>query len=72
MLQDENIVSNTFVFIEVYSFENDGLTNLAFGLNDKNINMGKLAMFRLKIRDSFGAIWLSDYIDNGYIKGIDI
>jgi len=29
-------------------------------------------MFRLKIRESFGAMWLSDYINNGYIKDVNI
>lgn len=26
--------------------------------------MGKLAIFRLQLREEFGAMWLSDYIDN--------
>lgn len=41
---------------------------MAFGLNSPYINMEKLAIFRLKIRYSFGAMWLSDYIDNNFIK----
>ncbi len=72
MLKDEGIVNDSFSFDEVYSFKNDDLTNMAFALNSKDLNMGKLAMFRLKIRENFGAMWLSDYIDNGYIKDINI
>lgn len=72
MLKENDIVPDTFSFEEVYSFENNNLTNMAFALNNKDINIGKLAMFRLKIRENFGAMWLSDYIDNGYIKDINI
>ena len=43
---------------------------MTFALNNKNIDIRKLAMFRLKIRNNFGAMWLSDYIDN-YLKDIN-
>lgn len=72
LLKEDGIVNDSFYFDEVYSFENNDLTNIAFALNSKDLNMGKLAMFRLKIRENFGAMWLSDYIDNGYIKDISI
>lgn len=72
MLKENKIISNNFQFEEIYSFENDGIINLAFALNSKDIDIGKLAIFRLKIRNDFGAMWLSDYIDNGYIKKINI
>ena len=71
MLKDEGIVSDSFSFSRVYSFKNNELTNLLFPLNDKNITIEKLAIFRLHIREQFGAMWLSDYIDNGYIKDIE-
>ncbi len=72
MLKDEGIAKDSFSFDEVYSFQNENLTNIAFALNNKDLDLGKLAMFRLKIRETFGAMWLSDYIDNGYIKDIGI
>lgn len=72
MLKEEGIVKDSFFFDEVYSFQNGDLTNLAFSLKCKDLDIGKLAVFRLKIRDTFGAMWLSDYIDNGYIKDINI
>ncbi len=72
MLKDENIISKDFSFEKVYCFKNQDLINLAFPLNNKNINMSKLAIFRLKIRYDFGAMWLSDYIDNGYLEDIKI
>lgn len=71
MFKDEGIVKDSFSFEKVYSFQNGNLTNLAFSL-DGDIDMGKLAIFRLKLRQDFGAMWLSDYIDNGYIKDINI
>ena len=72
LFREQGIIDDSFSFDEVYTFENNNLTNLAFGLNSKKINMGKLAPFRLIIREDFGAMWLSDYIDNGYIKDINI
>ena len=72
LLKENNIITNSFEFNEIYSFENNNLTNMAFALNSKDIDIEKLALFRLKIRECFGAMWLSDYIDNGYIKDIDI
>lgn len=72
MLKENDIVPKDFNFKEVYYFENNNITNMAFALNDENINIGKLVIFRLKIRNEFGAMWLSDYIDNGYIKEVNI
>lgn len=71
MLKSNDIVPFDFKFNEIYKFKKDDLTNLAFALNDKNINMEKLAIFRLSIRDDFGAMWLSDYVDN-YLKDINM
>lgn len=71
MLKENNIVPSDFVFDEVYNFKKDNITNLAFALNNKSINLGKLAMFRLQLRDDFGAMWLSDYVDN-YLKDINV
>ena len=72
MLKEEGIVNDSFAFDEVYTFQNEGLTNMAFALKGKDINFEKLAIFRLKIRETFGAMWLSDYVDIGYIKNIDV
>ena len=72
LLKKNDIVPDGFRFKEIYSFENDGLINLAFALNDTNIDMSKHAIFRLKISGGFGAMWLSDYIGNGYIKNINM
>lgn len=68
-LKDNGIVPDSFSFDEIYLFEKDGVTNISFALNNKSIDISKLAMFRLKIRNEFGAMWLSDYIDN-YLKDV--
>lgn len=72
LLKRNSIVPKSFKFNEVYLFENNDLSNMAFPLDSKDIDIAKLAVFRLKIRETFGAMWLSDYIDNGYIKDINI
>lgn len=72
LLIENDIIPKSFKFRKVYLFENNNLTNMAFPLDSKDIAIGKLAMFRLKIRESFGAMWLSDYINNGYIKDVNI
>ena len=72
LLKENEIVPDSFKFKEVYFFENDDLSNLVFPLKSKDIDMNKFAMFRLKIRKYFSSMWLSDYIDNGYIKDINI
>ncbi len=46
-------------------FENEGLTNLMFPFSeDVKLDMGKLAMWRLRTHENFGGKWLSDYVDN--------
>lgn len=72
LLIENDIIPKSFKFRKVYLFENNDLSNMAFPLDSKDIDIGKLAMFRLKIRESFGAMWLSDYINNGYIKDVNI
>lgn len=67
MLSEEKIIPAGFKFKNVYSFKKDDLTNMLFSLDEENINMSKLAIFRLKLREEFGAMWLSDYVDN-YLK----
>lgn len=67
-LKEEEVLPLDFSFDEVYSFKNKDLTNLAFALNSEDINIGRLAILRIKMRQVFGSMWLSDYLDNGYIE----
>lgn len=48
-----------------YTFENEGLTCLMLPFSeDVQLNMGKLAMWRLQTHSNFGGKWLSDYVEN--------
>ena len=51
-------------FTECSSFEHDGLTCLLFPFENVNVDMGRLAIWRLKTHDAFGGTWLSDYVPN--------
>lgn len=45
MLTESGILQNGTKFTDVYSFENDNLTNLLFPFDEKvNLDIGKLAM----------------------------
>ena len=70
MLTEENILINGSKFSNCFTFDFNGLTCLAFPLKDVEINIGKLAIWRLQTRDNFGGIWLSDFVDN-YLRSID-
>ncbi len=48
----------------MYSFENEGLTNLLYPFDDVELNIGKLAMWRLSTHSQFSGKWLSDYVPN--------
>ena len=64
MLTDEGILRNGSKFKDCSSFEHDGLTCLLFSFKDVEVDMGRLAIWRLKTHDVFGGTWLSDYVPN--------
>lgn len=64
---ENNIVPKDFKFEEAYSFKNEKINNLMLSLNSKDIDIAKLAILRLQLRQIYGAMWLSDYVDN-YLK----
>ena len=64
MLTEENILKDGSRFEKALAFEHDGLTNLLFLFEGVKLDMGRLAMWRLKTHDVFGGTWLSDYIPN--------
>ena len=63
---EEIIQDKDFQFKEVYSFQNKNTTNMLFSL--ERLDIGRLAIVRLAMHEQFGAVWLSDYKDNGYLK----
>ena len=74
ILTDQNILLNGTRFKNVMFFQKDGLTNLLFPFEDVEINIGKLAMWRLQTHGQFGGTWLSDYVDNklgGFVESTE-
>jgi len=65
MLIENGITDKNYKMKEMYVFDNNGLTCLLTPLD--KLNIGKLAAYRIAWRDTFGTMWLSDYIDNKYI-----
>ncbi|QQR29045.1 hypothetical protein I5Q82_09240 [Acutalibacter muris] len=64
MLTEEGILRDGSKFSDCLAFEHDGLTCLLFPFEGVNVDMGRLAIWRLKTHDSFGGTWLSDYVPN--------
>lgn len=65
LLTESGILRNGTVFTEAYAFSHDGLTNLLFPFEDGvDIDVGRLAVWRLATHEQFGGTWLSDYIPN--------
>lgn len=65
MLIENEIADKNYKMKEMYVFDNNGLTCLLTPLN--KLNVSKLAMMRLMWRETFGTMWLSDYIACGYL-----
>ena len=65
ILADEGILTEGSRFEKVYTFQHNGLTCLLFMFeNSVKIDIGRLAMWRLKTYGLFGSTWLSDYVSN--------
>ncbi len=64
ILTDEGILLGGDTFKEVSSFQHEGGTHLLFGMDNVNLHIGKLAMWRLMTHGSLGGTWLSDYVPN--------
>lgn len=65
ILTEEGILKKGAKFEEAYTFQHDGLTCLLFPFKEgMEIEMGKLAMWRLQTHPHFGGTWLSDYVPN--------
>ena len=65
ILTEEDILKKGARFEEAYTFQHDGLTCLLFPFKqDMELDMGKLAVWRLGTHSTFGGTWLSDYVPN--------
>ena len=65
ILTDEGILKKGTGFEDAYTFRHDGLTCMRFPFKqDMELDMGKLAVWRLGTHSTFGGTWLSDYVPN--------
>ncbi|MCM1236504.1 MAG: hypothetical protein NC489_41020 [Ruminococcus flavefaciens] len=64
MLAESGILQNGKRFETAYTFKNKGLTCLLFPFDDVQPDVGKLAVWRLETRETFGSTWLTDYVEN--------
>lgn len=65
ILTEEGILKKGAGFEEAYTFRHDGLTCLLFPFKENmELDMGKLAVWRLGTHSTFGGTWLSDYVSN--------
>lgn len=65
MLTEEGILKKGARFEEAYTFEHDGLTCLLFPFKENmELDIGKLAVWRLGSHSTFGSTWLPDYVSN--------
>lgn len=63
-LTEAGILRNGTKFQNVSTFERDGLTCLLFNFEGTELDVGKLAMWRLQTHAQLGGTWLSDYVPN--------
>lgn len=71
LLTQEGILLNGTKFEHASTFQHDGLTNLMFSFEGVQLNVGKLALWRIQTHSQFGGTWLSDYVPNrlgGFIQ----
>lgn len=64
MLTENGILQNESKFEKAYTFNNENLTCLLFPFDGVQLDVGRLAMWRLETRETFGSTWLSDYVEN--------
>lgn len=64
MLAERGILQNESRFEKAYTFNNENLTCLLFPFDGVQLDVGRLAMWRLETRETFGSTWLTDYVDN--------
>lgn len=64
MFTEAGLLKNGTMFEEISAFENDGLTCLLYAFDGVELDIGKLAVWRLQTHETFGGTWLSDYVPN--------
>lgn len=71
MFTEEGILLNGSTFSQVTAFKNEECSNLLFHFTeDVDINIGKLAIWRIATSLHWNAKWFTDYVDN-YLGGFE-
>ncbi len=68
MFQEANILMNGSKFDKCYVFSHNDHTCMLFPFENTNLDVARLAMWRLQNYELFGGTWLSDYVQN-YLGG---
>ena len=64
LLTTEGVLLNGSKFDTIYSFQVGDHTDLLFPFDNVELNVGKLAMWRLQTQNTFFGKWLSDLVPN--------
>lgn len=64
LLTEQEILRNGSKFESCSVFENGGLTCILYPFDKVDINVGKLALWRIGTHDIYGGTWLTDYVNN--------
>ena len=68
MMNEAGIFRNGSKFENCYVFKQDNLTCMLFPFENTELDVARLAMWRLQNYELFGGTWLSDYVPN-YLGG---
>lgn len=64
LLTSEGILQEGSQFQDAFCFQQEDVTCILFPLDQVQLDMGKLALWRLRTHEEFGGTWLSDYVPN--------
>ena len=64
MFTEAGILKGASKFVDVSTFRYGELTCLLYPFEDVDLEIGKLAIWRLQTYENFGGTWLSDFVPN--------
>lgn len=64
LFTEAGILKGGSKFEDVSAFQYDGMTCLLYPFEGAELDIGKLAIWRLQTHENFGGTWLSDFVPN--------
>lgn len=64
MLTEAGILLKGTTFEQVFTFQYDGMTCILYPFEDVELNISKLAIWRLQTHEIYSGKWLSDFVPN--------